>query len=133
MRVSRTISQYVLLAASILVLLSVVIPHHHHSDGIPCYGLMTTEASHGDHNGEESHDCDCTGHNSAFLTSLQSHFTDGDVDLYLFPLLVLFDYINPPGLSFYEQYVERDRAFYIESLHGTWIASASGLRAPPVL
>lgn len=133
MKVRKIISQYVLLVASILMLVSVIVPHHHHSNGMPCYEVMATEASHGDHDGEESHDCDCTGHNTAFLTSVQSHFTDGDVDLYLLPLLVLFDYINPPELSFSEQYIERDGAFFIESLHSTWITSASGLRAPPVL
>ena len=60
-----------------------------------------------------------------------SHVTDGNVNQFLFPLLVLFDYINPPAPVFYKLLFENDRAYYIESLHDTWIVSASGLRAPP--
>ena len=74
---------------------------------------------------------DATGITSQLYTSIFSHVTDGNVNQFLFPLLVLFDYINPPVTVFYKLLFENDRACYIESLHDTWIVSASGLRAPP--
>ncbi|WP_363669745.1 DUF6769 family protein [uncultured Parabacteroides sp.] len=131
MRAKRKIYQYVMLLVSVVVLLSVVVPHHHHSNGLPCYKSLSTEAAHGGHGSSESHDCGCNGHNIALYTSIFSHTTDGDASQYLFPLLVLFDYINPPVPEFYKLLFEKDRSFYIESLHDTWITSASGLRAPP--
>ena len=107
-----------MLLVSIVMLMSVVVPHHHHSNGLPCYKSLSAEAAHG-------------GHNIALYTSIFSHVTDGNVNQFLFPLLVLFDYINPPVPVFYKLLFENDRAYYIESLHDTWIVSASGLRAPP--
>ena len=59
-------------------------------------------------------------------------FLDGDVDIHLMPLLVLFDYIYPPEPAFYGQLLDHENALYIESLHDAWIVSASGLRAPPM-
>ena len=118
-----------MLLVSIVMLISVVVPHHHHSNGLPCYKSLSAEAAHGGHGSSESHDCGCNGHNIALYTF--SHVTDGNVNQFLFPLLVLFDYINPPVPVFYKLLFENDRAYYIESLHDTWIVSASGLRAPP--
>ena len=77
--------------------MSVVVPHHHHSNGLPCYKSLSAEAAHGGHGSPESHDCGCSGHNIALYTSIFSHVTDGNVNQFLFPLLVLFDYINPPA------------------------------------
>ena len=52
---------------------------------------------------------DATGHNIALYTSIFSHVTDGNVNQFLFPLLVLFDYINPPVPVFYKLLFENDR------------------------
>lgn len=120
-----------ILVAGIFMLLSVVIPHHHHRAGTPCYQSLTTEDAHGDKS-TDTHDCSCDGHNLAYFNSLISHVTDGDTHLYLMPLFVLFDYIYPPEPAFYESPSYRANAFYVESLHGTWIVSATGLRAPPM-
>lgn len=120
-----------MLVASIFMLLSVVLPHHHHSDGAPCYKLLTTEASSGDHSGAEDHDCGCNGHNIATFSSHQLHVMDVDANHYLVPLLTLFAYIYPPEPAFAGQFFDCSTAVYIESLHDTWISSASGLRAPP--
>ncbi len=103
--------------------------HHHHSNGLPCFKPLTEHS----HKSASSHDCGCNGHNVALFTSLLSHATDVDASHLLFPLQVLFDYINPPEPAFCGQPFERSRAFYIESLHDSWITCASGLRAPPVL
>lgn len=132
MRAKRKIYEYVMLAVSIVMLLSVAIPHHHHRDGLPCYKSLFAESTHHDGHGTPgSHDCGCNGHNVALYTSIFTQMTDGDASLHLFPLLVLFDYINPPVPVFYHLFFDSDRAFYIESLHDTWITAASGLRAPP--
>ncbi len=117
-----------MLVASVVMLLSVVVPHHHHSDGMPCYKALT---EHG-HHSAESHDCSCNGHNLAIFTSLLSQATDTDASHLLMPLHILFDYLNHTVSPTYEQSFDRERAFYIESLHDTWIASVGGLRAPPM-
>ena len=131
MKAKKKIIRYVMLVASIIMLLSVVVPHHHHSNGMPCFKSLTT-GTH-EHKSASSHDCGCTGHNLALFTSLLSHASDLDVSHLLFPLQVLFDYINPPISVAGGQLFDRNRAFYIESLHDTWIAYSGGLRAPPVL
>lgn len=131
MRAKENIYRYVMLLAGIVLLVSVVVPHHHHSNGLPCYRSLTAEASHDGHDGHDGHDCGCNGHNIALYTSLLSHATHVEPDQFLFPLLILFDYINPPVPLFYKLLFENERACYIESLHGAWIISASGLRAPP--
>ncbi|RHJ83558.1 hypothetical protein DW103_06785 [Parabacteroides sp. AM08-6] len=120
-----------MLVASIVMLLSVIIPHHHHSNGLPCYKSLATEVPDGGHNHPQSHDCGCSGHNVALYTSILSHATDSDISQHLFPLLVLFDYINPPEPVFCQQLFENEQDIYIESMHDTWISTASGLRAPP--
>ena len=101
-KMKQRVVQYVVLLAGILALISVVIPQHHHRDGRTCYQSLTTEKA------------------------------QGDVDIHLMPLLVLFDYIYPPEPAFCGQLLDHENAPYIESLHDTWIVSASGLRAPPM-
>lgn len=130
-KVKQRIIQYVLLIAGVIMLLSVVAPHHHHRDGTPCYDSLTTESAHGDKSAD-THDCSCDGHNLAYFNSLISHVTDGSAHQYLMPLLVLFDYIYPPGPVFYERQFYRENTIYVESLRGTWIVNATGLRAPPM-
>lgn len=130
MKLKIKIVRYAMLMVSIMMLFSVIIPHHHHSNGLPCYTFVTEQGSD---NHDNTSDTACNGHNIALYTSVLTHATDGDVVQYLFPLLVVFDYINPPDPDFCRQLAKRDRTFYIESLHDTWIASASGLRAPPML
>ena len=98
---------------------------------MPCYQSLTAEQAHGDKS-TDTHDCGCDGHNLAYFSTHISHFMDGDVDIHLMPLLVLFDYIYPPEPAFCGQLLDHENAPYIESLHDAWIVSASGLRAPPM-
>ncbi len=125
------IVRYVVLMAGILALLSVVLPHHHHRNGMPCYLSLTAELAHGDKSAD-THDCGCDGHNLAYFNASVSHVTDGGVNTHLMPLLVLFNYIYPPEPMFCGQFLDPRFALYIESLHDTWIVSATGLRAPPM-
>lgn len=131
MKAKEKIIRYVMLVAGIIVLLSVVVPHHHHSNGLPCFKYLV--GGEHSHKSDSAHDCGCNGHNQALYTSFLSHATDVDMSHLLFPLQVLFDYINPPEPVICGRSFDRKRAFYIESLHDTWITSAGGLRAPPVL
>lgn len=124
----KQIIRYVLLLASLVMLISVIAPHHHHSNGMPCYKPLT-EA----HHGSDSHGPGCEGHNPAFFTSFHSAQIDLASSHCLFPLFILYDYVYPPAPSFTEQLFSREKNIYIESLHDTWIASASGLRAPPLV
>ena len=106
-KMKQRIVQYVVLMAGILALLSVVIPHHHHRDGMPCYQSLTAEQAHGDKS-TDTHDCGCDGHNLAYFSTHISHFMDGDVDIHLMPLLVLFDYIYPPEPAFCGQLLDHE-------------------------
>lgn len=124
----KQIIRYVLLLASLVMLISVIAPHHHHSDGMPCYKSLT-EA----HHGGGSHDPGCERHNLAFFTSFHAAQIDLASSHFLFPLFILYDYVYPPAPTFTEQLFSREKNIYIESLHDTWIASASGLRAPPAV
>lgn len=108
-KMKQRVVQYVVLMAGILALLSVVIPHHHHRDGMPCYQSLTAEQAHGDKS-TDTHDCGCDGHNLAYFSTHISHFMDGDVDIHLMPLLVLFDYIYPPEPVFCGQLLDHENA-----------------------
>ncbi|WP_227472007.1 DUF6769 family protein [Parabacteroides bouchesdurhonensis] len=123
----KHIIRYMMLLAGIIVLVSVIVPHHHHEDGFPCYKPLAES-----HHANKAHGCCCDGHNLAFFSSLHLHVSSVDANMHLYPLAVLFDYINPPMPVFCESMFERESAVYIESLHDTWIVSASGLRAPPL-
>ncbi|EJX06730.1 hypothetical protein EVA_05164 [gut metagenome] len=129
--IKQQVMRYTVLMASILVLLSVVIPHHHHRDGMPCYLSLTEEMQHGEQN-SDPYDCSCDGHNLAYLNTHTSFLMDSDAGIFLMPLLVLFDYINPIEPSIPGQHLYGDWSLYIESLHDQWIVSATGLRAPPM-
>ena len=100
--------------------------------GAMCAYLFAGCAGNASQAGHDEHDCGCDGHNLAYFSTHISHFMDGDVDIHLMPLLVLFDYIYPPEPAFCGQLLDHENAPYIESLHDTWIVSASGLRAPPM-
>ena len=131
-KVIQQAMRYVVLMAGILSLLSVVVPHHHHRDGMPCYHAWTADHAQGEGD-TDSGQCGCDGHNLAYLNSNgTSVATDGDADLYLTSLLILFDYLYPPELTLGERLVVRERIGYIESPHDSWIVEATGLRSPPV-
>lgn len=125
------IAVYISLLASVLLLLSVIVPHHHHDNGMPCYHWIASDvADEPLTEDSEHHDCGCVGHNQALSPALEYHAVS---DLYLIPLLVLFNYINPFSLIVPCLTLDLGKAFYVESLYDSWIIRISGLRAPPAL
>lgn len=129
-----------MLMASFFVLLSVILPHHHREDGQACYALLqhihdaeTGGEDHADHSSSENTaGCDCNGHNPAFYTAMNHQYEHADVHLFLFPLLVFFDYIYPPEPRQGGTLTGNEQLLFTESLYDAWVVSATGLRAPPV-
>lgn len=127
----KKVYQYVMLFASVVMLLSVVVPHHHHADGSPCYRWLAVELAGGEHEQPAHHDCGCNGHNIALNTVLSQQATDGDAHLHLFPLLVLFDSVNPVPPLIHRLCRDGSEWFFAEALPDARLAAASGRRAPP--
>lgn len=128
----KKLIRYFLLFTGLLFLLSVTIPHHHHEDGRSCYKLNIEHTTQDRAEGEASHDCICNGHTIAFFFS-NTGGVSNETDLLLFPIQTLFDQINPVAPAFTGALFLSTQAIYLESRHDIWIASASGLRAPPLL
>lgn len=124
-KVGNRIIRYVLLMAGILMLLSVMVPHHHHADGSPCYKPLTERSAHNNTDSGVPGDCSCDSHNLFLLHSAN------DIGPHLFPHLVLFEHFNASDDHLYQWLLRHERPVYIESLHDSWIARATGLRAPP--
>lgn len=124
---------YFLLFISIVMLVVPVIPHHHHANGLLCMkNDISSDCCKQNHNPENDHCCGDTGCVTTHFFQ-RSPSTDSNawaqpdggwaITLYfepLFKLLVL------PGID-----VKRQDHIYFESLHGTFITRATGLRAPP--
>lgn len=128
----RKIIQVFMLLCSFILLLSVILPHHHHSDGRACYHPQQMEQPADSHSGD-AHDCTCSGHHLFVSNAHSGQSADGGGGCLLVPLLILFDYINPLLTVACRQLPDHRQTVYVESLHGVWIAEATGLRAPPAL
>ncbi|MBQ8672493.1 MAG: hypothetical protein IJ511_00320 [Bacteroides sp.] len=132
---------YFLILVSIVMLIVPVLPHHHHQDGLMCMKNDITAdccAHHHQSQPEEQpagndHCCCNTGCLTNYFvqqTPCSDDYTFEQMPqyipyiLYIEPLLDLF-------LS--ESSGKNNRFVYIESLHGTFITRAAGLRAPPSL
>ena len=68
------------------------------------------------------------------VTLTQDHDTHAAVTPILIPIFVFLNYLYPAeleqtGLCFSRKHPS---FYYIEALHDTWIARASGLRVPPL-
>lgn len=123
---------YFLCLVSILMLIVPVVPHHHHADGIIC--MKNDLHSDGCEHSEEPCANHCCCDNGCVTERFfhQASSTDGigaqfclvrTVDLFTVPLFKL------PALS--DANLTQRRFVYAESLHGTLITHATGLRAPP--
>lgn len=126
---------FFLLVVSLLMMAVPVFPHHHHANGLLC---MKNDIGphccqqHPSETGSETHCCcetGCIAHHffQQMPTDMRTspHPAVSELIPFLSPLLLRLAAsraIAPKG----------DIPIYIESLHGTLIAHATGLRAPPV-
>lgn len=136
MRNKLHIKLFLLFVSMVLVAMP-AIPHHHHGTGVVCMkdDLKETDCcdAHHSHHHQEDDPC-CT---EGCVTHFKASTPTVDLD-HVQPLYVYVDTLfTLPLLRFLTQLTEKDapplRAVYVESLHGTYIARAAGLRAPPYL
>lgn len=121
---------------SFLVLGAVVVPHHHHHDRQICLKDDLRQSSCCRHRlpADECGHCCC---NKGCITT---HFFQRQSQVPQLPLLhpslwkaVPCDGTRLPNPSSLPGTFSREREYtYLESLHGTFIARAKGLRAPPL-
>lgn len=125
---------YLLLLVSVIALMVPVIPHHHHAGGLMCLKHDYTPAEQRQADTTEPHhncqDASCMSDNFFQLTPTSGH-NDVQPDFqWAIPLLndLCASLLLPPEANY-----KRHSSFYIESLHGTLIVRATGLRAPPCI
>lgn len=131
MRNKRHIAFFLLLISTVMLMVP-VIPHHHHSDGLLCMkDDITSECCEGHHDAESEHCCCDTG-------CLTTHFfqqtpATGNGPAHPdFPVITtLFPESIPGILPLPERDIPKQEHIYLESLHGTYLTRATGLRAPP--
>lgn len=146
MKAKRSIAKFFFFI-SILMLVVPVMPHHHHSNGLICMkNDLPAPCSHADDKAcSNPTDSDCstqaTHHPCCCNTyCVTSHFTQKapsltDVNLqpdYTWVATLFYE----PAFRLLLQLEEKERhtyPYYLESLHSTLVATATGLRAPPTL
>lgn len=128
---------YILFFISLIMLAIPVIPHHHHADGTICM-KNDIAADCGDesccHHPREGHCCCDTGCMTTHFVQKTPNSSDelcSHPDT-LWTAVLLFKPISRL-LTASEFDVSRQECIYLESLHGTFIIRATGLRAPPSL
>ncbi|WP_270570629.1 DUF6769 family protein [Bacteroides eggerthii] len=131
MKTKRYIA-FFLFFISMIMLTVPVIPHHHHEDGMICMknDLPSDGCCH--------HQDACNEHCCCDTGCMTTHFfqqtpnpNNSDIQpcfvwvttLFVEPLLKLLTLPDETGI--------RQEFVYMESLHGTFITRATGLRAPP--
>ena len=127
---------YILLLISLIMLAIPVIPHHHHADGMIC--MKNDIAADCDesccHHPLGGHCCCDTGCMTTHFVQNTPHSSDeacSHPDA-LWTATLLFNPISKL-LTTPESDVSGQECIYLESLHGTFIIRATGLRAPPSL
>ena len=130
MKTKRYIA-YFLFFISMIMLIVPVIPHHHHEDGAIC--MKNDLPSDGCH-----HQGPCNEHCCCDTGCMTTHFyqqTPSSDNSNLQPCFVwvhtLFSEPLLKLLTLPEETGIRQEFVYLESLHGTFITRATGLRAPP--
>lgn len=117
------------MAVSLIMLAASVIPHHHHGDDTVCMkDDVETENPCSHHHHDDPCCIDrCVMHPELSVPASPARKVQPGfvhiITLFTEPLL---RFVTQPG----EEVVRRDNV-YLESLHGTFITCAAGLRAPP--
>lgn len=131
---TRRMAAALLLLISIVMLMLPLVPHHHHADGRICMKTDITatccaDACCADH-AAQNHGCndDCLTLNDF----KQPQHTDSQGFHPDYHWVTTLFYEQLLGLLFLPHTTtDADYALYRESLHGTQITRAAGLRAPP--
>ncbi|MBQ8225667.1 MAG: hypothetical protein IJZ86_10025 [Bacteroides sp.] len=131
MRNKRYIA-YILFVISMVMPIIPVIPHHHHADGRLCMrNDITTDCCSGHHHGGESdHCCDNSCVAIHFFEQTPNSDESWTYDFTPWEVILFLDYV-PLLLSLPESIPHQPDTCYRETLHGTCITRATGLRAPP--
>lgn len=123
---------YFLFFISMIMLVAPVIPHHHHADGLICMKNDITPDCCGQHHDSGNDHCCC---DTGCLTTQFVQQTPNTDDAGTLPdaLWAVTLLIEPFSrlLLLPEFDIRRHDSVYQESLHGTFITRATGLRAPP--
>lgn len=124
---------YFLMITCMVMLVAPLIPHHHHSNGIICMkdDIKDTECPCDHQHHHHKDDPCCTSDCMTIIESSVPAQQLDEVQPQYFYIATLF---TEPLLRFLTQPEEREsyRDYaYLESLHGTYIICAAGLRAPP--
>mgnify|MGYP007020193470 CR=1 FL=1 len=130
MRNKRYIVSF-LLFISMIMLVVPVIPHHHHADGVICMkNDLTPEPQCPKHYQQPDNDtCSNDGCMTRHNTPTPSDQADNSPP-YLFTAILFTDFIIENLFRPQERRIKNYYA-YRESLHGTAVNRAFGLRAPP--
>lgn len=116
-----------------MMLVIPVIPHHHHADGLICMkNEMTTDCCEHHHDPFDGHHC-CNTTGCVTHYFIQQTPDSHETNLHSDAAEVIILFIEPLSklLLLSESDFKRQNNVYIETLHGTFITRATGLRAPP--
>lgn len=128
---------FLLFSISLMMLMIPVMPHHHHADGLICMkNDLTADCCGHSHDADANHEQHCCC-NTCCATTHFLQQTPGSDQTNVQPdvtyiLIPFFESIVKLSLL-PEPDVQRHECIYVESLHGTSLRRATGLRAPPSL
>lgn len=123
---------YFLMFISMVMLVVPVIPHHHHSNGLICMkDDVTPDCCGQKHIPEKEHCCCDTGCVTTHFFQQTPSSDNGSLHPD-FPLIItLFSEPLLRLLILPDENGQRQECIFQESLHGTYLTRATGLRAPP--
>lgn len=123
---------YFLLLISLIMLVVPVIPHHHHADGLICMkNDITPDCCH-QTTDESDHCCHDTGCLTTHYFQQPQQNNNNEVSPDFLWVHTLFSEPILELLLLPEHATRQSDIVFRESLHGTQITRATGLRAPPL-
>lgn len=132
MKRKRYIASF-LIFISMVMLVVPVIPHHHHNDGLLCMKNDITPSCCDQHIPNSEHCCCDTGCVTTHFFQQTPSLDNGWLHPNAFWVITLFSEPLLTLLNLPEENGQRQECIYRESLHGTYLTRATGLRAPPCL
>lgn len=130
---NKKITHYVFMLVSLFVLIISSLPHHHH-EGVICFHTATESCegwedmcSHSHHDPASSHSVERCVVDFEVISSSQ----ENDLTPVFDQIVMLWEKTGIESLFVFQKEIADCNSFYIESLHGTLLAHAVPLRAPP--